>query len=328
MLNGINVGLGHQELICGGGVEGEEGVFPESLVDSRRDLVWSRLGRRPKGCLLVFPVVTPRLVLKEYRMVRKRVAFGKPKACANLTEGRSKIIGAATTKRVKKGCTVVHCSLSHTTSTLVPDHRSRYYQESQEGLYSGPLFLVTYYLYSLPFSIVSVAAGSRIVFQLTGLDTATEWLLFGSVLWSCHILAEQQTIALLMVIKSSFTAAVTSVYITIIYLTRYAGAFLNQHVFDNGRLNGLPYDATVNCSAVIQTQESLSASSTFVCRYGDGLAYLKERYSRDDDDTFTEILDNNLNIGATFAFSLGLLTLDCFLYLVPLPAFVKAKFRE
>nr|CAD7262653.1 unnamed protein product [Timema shepardi] len=189
--------------------------------------------------------------------------------------------------------------------------------------------------------------------RLTGLDTATEWLLFASVLWSCHILAEQQTIALLMVIKSSFTAAVTSVYITIIYLvlgsgnlraihglsewllyltyatqTRYAGAFLNQQVFDNGRIHGLPYDATLNCSSVIQTQESLSASSTFVCRYADGLAYLKERYNRDGDDTFTEILDNNLNIGVTFAFSVGLLTLDCFLYLVPLPAFVKAKFRE
>nr|CAD7592250.1 unnamed protein product [Timema genevievae] len=232
-------------------------------------------------------------------------------------------------------------------------YMSRYYQESQEGLYSGPLFLVTYYLYSLPFSIVSVAAGSRIVFQLTGLDTETEWLLFVAVLWSCHILAEQQTIALLMVIKSSFTAAVTSVYITIIYLvlgsgnlraihglsewllyltyatqTRYAGAFLNQQVFNNGLVSGLPYDATLNCSSVIQTQESLSASSTFICRYGDGLSYLKERYSREDDDTFTEILDNNLNIGATFAFSVGLLTLDCFLYLVPLPAFVKAKFRE
>ena len=37
-------------------------------------------------------------------------------------------------------------------------------------------------------------------------------------LWAAHLFAEQQTVTLLMVIKNSYTAAITSIYITIIYL--------------------------------------------------------------------------------------------------------------
>ncbi|XP_063227758.1 ATP-binding cassette sub-family G member 5 [Bacillus rossius redtenbacheri] len=241
-----------------------------------------------------------------------------------------------------------------TTTCAYPAHRTRYYQEAQEGLYSGPMFLFVYYLFSLPFSMVSVAAASWITFELTGLASVMEWLLFASVLWSCHLLAEQQTIALLMVIKSAFTAAVTSIYCTTLYLilgsgalrsfhglsewlfyltyatqTRYASAFLNQQMFGNGRLSGLPYSATHNCSSVILVQESLlTASSTFTCRYADGSAYLSERYSRSGNDALAEVLDSDLNFGVTFAYSLSFLIINCLLYLVPLPAFVKAKFRE
>lgn len=43
--------------------------------------------------------------------------------------------------------------------------RTRYYQEAQEDLYSGPLFLICSALFSLPLSFLSVLAGSRIIFQ-------------------------------------------------------------------------------------------------------------------------------------------------------------------
>lgn len=65
------------------------------------------------------------------------------------------------------------------------------------------------------------------------------------------------------------------------------------------------------------------------CRYASGQAYLSERYSRDHTDViFSGILDEDFNIGITFAFALGIMILNLFLYLLPLPAFVKAKFRE
>jgi hypothetical protein len=61
------------------------------------------------------------------------------------------------------------------------------------------------------------------IFRLTGLHTATDWLLFGAVQFACYLLAEQQTVALMLVVRSSFTAAIVSVYITAIYLMLGSG---------------------------------------------------------------------------------------------------------
>ncbi|GLH08226.1 Protein brown [Gryllus bimaculatus] len=237
----------------------------------------------------------------------------------------------------------------------VPSHRTRYYQEAQEGLYSGPLFILSYLLFSLPFSLISMAAASRITFELTGLQDPVEWLKFGGILWACHLMAEQLTIALLMVVKSSFTAAVTSIYIHIVilllgsgtlrsirgllewlyYLTyatqsRYAGATLAQQMFDK-RFVTLPKDVFHNCTSAFQGPSDLitGTSPSFGCRYANGNAFLIERYGREDaDDSLTEFLDFNLNFGITFAFSVGFILFNCLLYVVPLPAAVKAKFRE
>lgn len=56
------------------------------------------------------------------------------------------------------------CSIVTTAATYTA-YRTRYYQEAQEGIYSGPLFLLSYWLFSLPFSLITVAAGSRIIFE-------------------------------------------------------------------------------------------------------------------------------------------------------------------
>jgi hypothetical protein len=62
------------------------------------------------------------------------------------------------------------------------------------------------------------------VFRLTELQTATDWLLFAAVQLACYLLAQQQTIAFLLVVRSSFTAATVSIYITVIYLMLGSGA--------------------------------------------------------------------------------------------------------
>lgn len=46
----------------------------------------------------------------------------------------------------------------------VPAFRTRYYQEAQEGLYGGPLFLLSYWLLAVPFAVISVGAATRITF--------------------------------------------------------------------------------------------------------------------------------------------------------------------
>ncbi|CAH1154351.1 unnamed protein product [Phaedon cochleariae] len=243
------------------------------------------------------------------------------------------------------------------TILMYPTYRTRYFQESQEGLYGGTLFLLTYNLVSIPFSFLTTLAASAIVYSLVGsFDSSMEYFYFSLVLWACYIFTEQQTMAILMIVKDNFTAAIASIYITAVcitlssgilrsikglqdwlyYLTfatqvRYASAFLNRKVFTNPLLNqALPFDLRQNCTNMNLVDASLlSGVSNPYCRYANGLAFLTERYSRDPTDViFSGILEEDLNIGVTFAFALGMIVFNMFMYLVPLPAFVKAKFRE
>jgi len=88
-------------------------------------------------------------------------------------------------------------------------------------------------------------------------------------------------------------------------------------------LNGLPQDSKTNCSALA------ASSSSFGCHYADGMAYITERYGRDSNgDVLSDMLDLDMNLAITFAFPVCLAIFNSLLYLIPLPAFIKAKFRE
>ncbi|ENN74921.1 hypothetical protein HUJ04_006258 [Dendroctonus ponderosae] len=243
------------------------------------------------------------------------------------------------------------------TAVLYPTYRTRYFQESQEGLYGGTIFLITYNLLSIPFSFISCLGAGAIVYPLVGsFDNLLEYLFFSLILWACYIFAEQQTMATLMIVKDHLLAAIFNIYIICVCLTlssgilrsikglqdwlfyltyatqsRYAAAFLNRQVFLAGDLSKpLPFDQQHNCTNMNLIESSLLNGITNpYCRYASGQSFLSERYARDPgDNIFNGILDSDLNIGITFAFTLGMIVFNLFLYLVPLPAFVKAKFRE
>uniref|UniRef100_A0A8D8X0G3 ATP-binding cassette sub-family G member 5 n=1 Tax=Cacopsylla melanoneura TaxID=428564 RepID=A0A8D8X0G3_9HEMI len=231
-----------------------------------------------------------------------------------------------------------------TAAFTFPVHRTRYYQEAQEGLYSGPLFVLTYIFFSLPFSILSVGAASWIIFQTTGLSTSTELFQFSLMLWSCFLFAEYQTIALMLIVESGFTAAVVSSYLTTVFLvlgsgyvrsfrsmaewlvylsygtqTRYVGAFLSRQMFGDGRLRNLHGDKANNCSIPYP----------FGCRYTDGASFLAERYGHETGDfSLSDVLDSNFNMTITLSFAFTIMMINCVLYLVPIPYFIKAKFRD
>ncbi|CAH0391652.1 unnamed protein product [Bemisia tabaci] len=233
-----------------------------------------------------------------------------------------------------------------TTASTFTVFRTRYYQEAQEGLYSGPLFLISHMLYSLPLSLISLAGATYIIFPVTGLHEPDLMCLFGAILWGCYLFAEQQTIALLMVVKSSFVATVSSAYIMVICLiigsgilrsyrglsewllylsygtqVRYASPYLNRQIFGDGHLSIL--NPIGNCS----TSESFNEK--FVCHFQDGDSYLAERFSHESGIVSkSDFLDLEMNLIITYIFPLTLAVLNCLLYLIPLPAFVKAKFRE
>ena len=43
--------------------------------------------------------------------------------------------------------------------------RTRYYQETREGIYAGPLFLVSQLLQSIPLSLLTTLIGALIIFR-------------------------------------------------------------------------------------------------------------------------------------------------------------------
>lgn len=94
-------------------------------------------------------------------------------------------------------------------------------------------------------------------------------------------------------------------------------------MFGEGRLSGLPQENGISCSVTGYSTEQ------FACRYLDGGAYLAERYTQGSADySISEILDSNFNLIVTFVFPISAAVLNCLLYLIPLPAFIKAKFRN
>ncbi|KAG7165809.1 ATP-binding cassette sub-family G member 5-like [Homarus americanus] len=232
------------------------------------------------------------------------------------------------------------------------EHRTRYYHEAREGLYRGPLFILTYCLYTLPVSYLSVMLASAIVyFGLSLGDSGVDgpdwlgWAVFGSVLWAVWAFVEQQTIALMMIVKSSYSAGATSVALTTFYLLvasaslrslvhlpdwlyylghvivfRYASAVLHEQAFLD-KLPQLPVNASADCP---------DNNAEYGCRYRNGTYYLLERYhfSENGLDLGRQDLDLWFNFALSFAFFGGMFVLNLVLYLVPLPSFIKSKFRD
>ena len=62
-------------------------------------------------------------------------------------------------------------------------------------------------------------------------------------------------------------------------------------------------------------------------RYVNGTHYLQEKYGYQGDELHM-FMDRWFNFGVSFVFPSALFLINMVLYLIPLPAFVKAKFRE
>lgn len=203
------------------------------------------------------------------------------------------------------------------------------------------MFLSAYTLLSLPLSFISTIAATGILVPILELDAAS-WARSSGVLWATYVAAEQITIAVLMVVGNPMTGALVVAYAMLVSVvvasgtmrafkhlpdwlaavstalpTRYASLALNQLVIDVPELNNLPYNRTFPCPS----------EDSSICRYSDGKKYLIERFTREGEN-ITEVLNTNLNLLISLAFAFGLVILNSVLYLLPLPASVKAKFRE
>lgn len=123
-------------------------------------------------------------------------------------------------------------------------------------------------------------------------------------------------------------------YITYVTHTRYASIYLHRSIFKQPTFNILPYNDHENCSSItnlIQTSSSLNTNSQPNCRYASGKAFLSERFapkSFNGDFYVSGEFDLDFNLGISFAFSVGIMVFNKFLYLIPLPNYITDKFRE
>lgn len=54
-------------------------------------------------------------------------------------------------------------------------------------------------------------------------DDPIEYLYFGLILWACYLFSEQQTMAILMIVKDHLIAAICSIYVTSVCITLSSG---------------------------------------------------------------------------------------------------------
>jgi len=273
-----------------------------------------------------------------------------------------------------------------TTSSTFVSARTRYYQEAREGIYSGPTFLLSQLISNLPLSAFTTLLSSFILFRglktplvcvggdigscqpvsnlsessLANLERSDsslhyensyypDFVLYWLAIWGCYLFAEQQTVGLMLIVKSSYTAATASIYLTILFLVlgsgtvrslsslpelmyhltyivqpRYSGLVLNGLEFYNK--TSLRYLPWKNETTGVETSCSTDFN-TLGCRYVNGTHLLVEKYSYPGKSLET-MLDVWTNTAITFAFPGTVVVINMILYLVPLPAFIKAKFRE
>jgi len=176
-----------------------------------------------------------------------------------------------------------------------------------------------------------------------------DFLLYWLALWGSYLFAEQQTISFMLVVKSSYTAATASIYLAILYLILGSGTvrslsslpelmyhltYIVQPRYGGAVLNGLEFYNKTSLVNLGWRNESTGQEFTcrkddfrFGCRYVNGTHLLVEKYSYPG-VTLEHMMDVWTNTAINFAFPGVVMIANMILYLVPLPAFVKAKFRE
>ncbi|UYV84946.1 ABCG5 [Cordylochernes scorpioides] len=230
------------------------------------------------------------------------------------------------------------------TAATFARHRTLYYQESRCGRYGGPLFIFTQIVTSLPISLLTVWASASIIYIGAGLRPEWDrWAMFCGALWAVYVFAEQQTMSLMLLIRNQYTAFLTSTYILLVYIIlasgtvrtllalpqwlnflsygiiyRYAGLFFSENEFaGNEQLMNVPSLNMTSGDPVACPFNNVPGRCVFL----DGDHYLTLRYDPVD-------LNIWLNWTLCFVFAGGMWLVNLVAYLVPLPAFIKTKFRD
>lgn len=178
--------------------------------------------------------------------------------------------------------------LSH---QIVPQWRKRFYHDSADGLYSGVSLLLAFNAVSIPFSVISAALATCVLYPYVHItlkpnnNSINHFIcriilnplypihisvayLFVSI-WSCYFLAEQLCILFCVFVKSRINVAVAVSYIICICIALSSGtvrSFKGLHPFlqDYNKVMHTKYAAALLHSAVFLSRNMKCEETTTV----------------------------------------------------------------
>ncbi|KAH8382363.1 hypothetical protein KR009_003091 [Drosophila setifemur] len=215
-----------------------------------------------------------------------------------------------------------------TTISLFPIWRKKFSQDTPEGLYSGTTLLIAYNSVSIPFSAISAVIASCVIYPLL-LDTKyNNGIVFAYLLvalWSSFVLAEQLTIAFLLVVKVPFNAAIAVTYVLVISIALASGTVrsfkgLQPWLQDNTKGTHTRYASSLLHSIAFQTRKlNCTPTASVICpKPAD---FMHERLGLPDPD-------ETIDVAASCAFAVGLAAFNMLVYLFPMPRCVRQKFKD
>ncbi|CAL8108505.1 unnamed protein product [Orchesella dallaii] len=221
-----------------------------------------------------------------------------------------------------------------------PKHRKSYYQESRAGHYSGPLFILSHTLATIPFNIITCVISAGILYNTLPPSVSLSPPSFGLMsicLFTTYSFSYTHCAILLLTIKSRVISSALLVsqyalvitlssntlrsyrslpdwqyYLTYIMQPRYASAILHSEIFKDGLFFNFKNQVGSECTKI---------SFEPGCRFLNATHYLQDKYYSDD-------LNSGFNVGMVIMFWLLSIFAALIAYAMPIPEIVKRKFRD
>lgn len=235
----------------------------------------------------------------------------------------------------------------------VSQHRNRFYEDSSRlSIYRGPSLIITNIIANMPLTMLNMIIAGSIAYWTVPFRAdefyLERWIIFCAVLWAVYAFVEQFTIGVMCFIKSPFQAFLSTIYalvpmlilgsttlrsmvastnvlyyinwINIYYWSSWTLHF-NEFQF-NPELVRVPY-STYNHTVELCANNITPGK----CMFLSGNHFLDQRL-RDVKDIPEWSLIFWKNFAFIFIFVISSYLINTVIYVIPLPASLKAKFRD
>ena len=214
------------------------------------------------------------------------------------------------------------------------------------------MFIITQLIANLPLTLLTICGAGSIVYLSTQLRYDDFWLerwtIFCAVLWAIYAYAEQHTIAVMCFIKSPFVAAVTTIYLLCFDLVLGSSAlrsmlaapdwlyyinFVNIYYWSGWTLNfnEFQHNQALDRSPFVADNATLEACQANIipgkCIFLSGNHFLDQRLKEAKDVSEWSLIHWK-NFAFIYIFVIAFYLINTIVYIVPLPASLKSKFRD